>query len=224
MVSRFFFGIVMDELFKKEASAFIGQLHTVSLKAQYEKQIPKYPMAVYDYYRLDRVVTLGQFRLANTEHRKWNTRLAESLRVLGPKKRVNVIVVFTDTEDPNIAQAVRVAWKGGKKNDVIVVLGTPHYPEVAWAKVFSWSDSESFKVMLADELIDRKTVSPTETIALISHWISDGYKYKSMEEFSYLAWESAPSAVDCLIIAVIVFIAAFFMCRIFSMRARTHFR
>lgn len=36
MVSRFFFGIVMDELFKKEASAFIGQLHAVSLKAQYE--------------------------------------------------------------------------------------------------------------------------------------------------------------------------------------------
>lgn len=202
-----------------EASLFNTEAERKAF-AQYEKQIPKYPAAIYDYYHLDRVVTLGQFKLSNSLRKEWNTVLANDLRPLGPKKKVNVVMVFTDSQDPNIAQAVRVAWKGGKKNDVIVVLGTPHYPEVSWAKVFSWSDNESFKIELADELVDRKTVAPAETLAVISQGIAKGYKYKSMEEFSYLAWESTPSAIACLLIAALAFVAAFVLCRIFSTHPR----
>jgi len=90
-------------------------------------QVPAYPDKVYDYHYVDRVLTAG---VAVPDLAAWRQDLANALRVLGPAKQANVVVLFSKESDPQYASAVNAKWLGGKKNDVVVVFGTPRYPEI----------------------------------------------------------------------------------------------
>jgi hypothetical protein len=174
-----------------------------TLIGQYKSMIPTYPDGIYDYYKLRRVLLVGNVGVDELTLNAWNQQLALMLRPLGPRKQVNVILVLTAIQDPNFANALRAAWLGGKKNDVVAVIGTSHYPTVDWARVFSWSDNEAFKIQLADALQDKGTLDPVDTTALIGGWINRDFQRKHMKDFSYLAWESTPSMSACVIIAVL---------------------
>ncbi len=100
--------------------------------------LPKYPSA-YDYSRADRVLVDG---VTVPDLPVWNQRLTEILSVLGPSKQSNVIIVFTKSPSAQFATDLRNSWLGGKKNDTVVVVGTPNYPQIAWVDVFSWSKSD----------------------------------------------------------------------------------
>lgn len=83
--------------------------------------IPDYPAAVYDYYKVNRVIADG----VSIDSGKWNSALSEALKDVGPAKQVNAVVLLTKRPDRLYASAVRSAWLGGKKNDVVVVVGAP---------------------------------------------------------------------------------------------------
>jgi hypothetical protein len=168
---------------------------------QFKSQIPAYPDHVYDYYRLNRVLAVGKVEIDELSLNAWDQQLAQMLRPLGPRKQVNVIIVLTTIKDPNFANALRTAWLGGKKNDVVVVIGTTDYPKVDWARVFSWTDNEAFKIQLADAIQDKGTLDPVNTTALIGGWVNRDFTRKHMKDFNYLAWESTPSMSACIIIA-----------------------
>jgi hypothetical protein len=95
------------------------------LKAQFKDVLLAYPAHVYDYHYVNRVLTQG-VSLPNLA--EWNAELAELLAKLGPRRQVNAILVFTKQSNPQYAEALRAEWLGGKKNDVVVVVGVPEYP------------------------------------------------------------------------------------------------
>jgi hypothetical protein len=171
--------------------------------AQYKAIIPDYPDDVYDYYKIRRVLTVGNVPMDELTLNAWNQQLALMLRPLGPRKQVNVIIVLTSVQDPNFANALRTAWLGGKKNDVVAVIGAGDYPKISWARVFSWTDNEAFKIQLADALQDKGTLDPVNTTALIGGWVNRDFSRKHMKDFNYLAWESTPSMSACTIIALL---------------------
>ena len=61
---------------------------------------------------------------------------------------------MTQIKDKDYLYALRDAWKGGKKNDVVVIMSVPEYPKIEWVQVMSWSPKELFKVSLRDSLAD----------------------------------------------------------------------
>lgn len=164
-----------DSLFNTQANK--------QLLATYQSRIPAYPDKVYDYHYVDRVLTLG---MTIPDVAAWNSELAARLKTLGPTKQANVVLVFTKDTDPQFAEALRVAWLGGKKNDVTVVLGTPEYPSIAWARVISWTDKEVFKVQLRDALLDLKTVDKKAILDVIEQETNKGFLRKRMADFAYL--------------------------------------
>lgn len=182
---------------------------------QYASVIPKYPDGIYDYYKLHRTLAVGQVPMPDEQLHAWDDQLARMLRSLGPRKQVNAILVLTAIQDPRFAEALRVAWLGGKKNDVVVVVGTQTYPKIDWVRVFSWTDNDTFKIQLADAIQDQGTLNPVDTTALIAGWINRDFQRKHMKDFGYLAWESMPSMTACVIIGVLDLVAMFGMVYVF---------
>jgi hypothetical protein len=156
---------------------------------QFDKLIPQYPGNIYDYHYINRVLTQG---VAVPDVTEWNRDLAMRLRNLGPTKQVNAVILFTNQKDPQYATALRAAWLGGKKNDVIVVMGTPSYPAIDWVRVISWTDEELFKVQLRDDLLDLKTVDRTAVLNQVEQHIATQFKRKHMKDFEYLQSDIKP--------------------------------
>ncbi len=61
-------------------------------KLLYSDIIPQYPDNIYDYYRINRVVQIG---VSSPYATKYNEKISEVLKVLGPQKQANLVFVFT---------------------------------------------------------------------------------------------------------------------------------
>lgn len=160
-----------------------------SALSRYGASVPAYPSNIHDVHYLNRVIAVGVSVPALAQ---WNQELAERLRALGPRKQVNWVVVLTNEGSPSFADAVRVKWLGGKKNDVIVVLGVPQYPKLSWVRVLSWTDKELFKVQLRDDLLALGDVDQAAVFDLMERHTAGGYLRKDMADFEYLANEIQP--------------------------------
>src|SRR3989338_175784 len=179
-----------ESLFNKRSSVVEG----------FAGQLPDYPDQPYDYHYVNRVIPVG---VAVPDLASWNFDLALLLRELGPAKQANVVIVFTKFDDPMYARALEAHWLGGKKNDIIVIIGTPEYPKIAWADVVSWTDNELFKVELKDALFQTGTVDRAKVFALVRTHTLKSFTRKPMSEFSYLKYEIDPP-LWAMILAIIV--------------------
>lgn len=170
--------------------------------AKFASQIPTYPIGVYDYQYVDRVIPIG---LSVPDLRQWNTDLALALRKLGPQKQANVVIVMVKNSDPNYAYALRDAWMNSKKNDIVVIFGVTEYPKIEWVRILSWTDKELFKVQLRDELLETKELDRTKVIPLISQHTMSTFHRKSMKDFAYLEAEiDPPEWMIYLLIGILV--------------------
>lgn len=161
------------------------------LKEKFKPLLPKYPIDVYDFYKLDRFITIGGFGGNGIDHAAWNEDISNGLRVLGPKKQVNVIVVIAKTNDPNYEYALRDAWEGVNKNDVVLIIGSTEYPKIDFVRVLSWTKSEIFKIGLRDAVME-KGVIDRDIVPLMMAQIEKNFERRHMKEFEYLDGEIDP--------------------------------
>lgn len=156
---------------------------------KYDDQVPAYPSDVFDLHYVSRVLSAG---VAVPDLAEWNKDLAMRLRPLGPSKQANWVVLISKFADESYADAVRVKWLGGKKNDIVVVLGAPEYPKLSWVRVLSWTDRELFKVQLRDDLRKLGTVDREGVLGVLEQHTKTSFVRKSMKDFEYLANEIKP--------------------------------
>lgn len=145
--------------------------------------MPSYPGNIYDYYKIDR--TIGA-----TNADKWNEQISLVLRELGPSKQVNLIMVFTKHPE-EFADQLNASWIGGKKNDVIIVVGTQDGTKPDWVKVLSWSKREDFKVDLREAILESE-LKPEVTVPMIGSIINKSFERRHMKEFEYLKYDIEP--------------------------------
>lgn len=122
-------------------------------------KIPDYP-SVYDIYRINRVQTID----VNIKgYQYWNNGLSKIAAELGPKKEVNPIIQFVNTDDPTYEHALMEKWNGGKKNDVIVIFGVKNYPKIDFVRIVVW-ENEQLKHYLRSQLELFDTINDEYTI------------------------------------------------------------
>lgn len=159
------------------------------LKEKFAKLVPAYPINVYDHYKINRVVQVG---VNIPDVSIWENKLREVLKTLGPTKQVNVVLVVVNTDDPNYVYALRDAWLGGKKNDVVLVVGITDYPKISWVDVISWTDRELFKVVLRDSVRNLGEMQVDPVIDILKDSITTEFTRKRMRDFEYLEAEIDP--------------------------------
>lgn len=115
---------------------------------------------------------------------------------IGAPKQVNAIVVVANDPSPAYFDALRVAWLGGKKNDVVLVIGTPAFPAIAWARVMAWNKAtggeDEFKGGLAARIEALGTFDGTAVLAVLREEIEARYVRRSFSELEYLIARAQP--------------------------------
>ncbi len=166
-------------------------LLTTNAVTGFERLLPPYPSA-FDYYRAHHLVVVG---MSAHNFAAVNKRLNQLNATLGPAKQVNTIFVVAKTGDPAYFHALEEHWLGGKKNDVVVVVGVPDgQDKIAWAKVMSWSEVELLKVMVRDEVMKAGSLTNLPAaLDVIEPLISKHYNRKAMADFAYLRYQYSPS-------------------------------
>ena len=161
--------------------------------------VPDYP-SVFDYYRANNVIVNGN---PHVDVKSYNTLLRDQLKVLGAKKQVNIILIFTSVSSQDYAVAVRNKWLGGKKNDVVVVIGTQDGKIPMWANVFSWSTNDLVNTTIRNDVIEQNDLTPEKLVATISTDVNKHFVRKPMEDYEYLK-NSVEPPLWCVILCVLI--------------------
>lgn len=169
-------------------------VNTQSTASKYP--MPQYPLQIYDLHRLNRAV-LAQVPVKNSS--EWADEISKVLRTLGPKRQVNLVVVLTGYPE-DYARQLKNHLLGGKKNDVIVVLGTTG-ETVDWVSTISWSNSGTLPVDMRETLINRPLVA-SELVPLMGKVIDDSFVRRQMADFEYL-WYEIPLSTTAIILLLI---------------------
>jgi hypothetical protein len=179
-----------------------------SAMERFASKIPPYPIEIVDLHYANRVIEVGLFIPNRNE---WNNKLAAMLKKLGPQKQANVVIVVVKTDEPDYYYALRRAWLGGKKNDIVVIIGTTDYPQISWVKVMSWTDKTLFLTKLEGEISDMKQIDQDKILAAIESNTLKHFERKRMREFKYLeaeiepdTWVVATAAVLGALISIIL--------------------
>lgn len=151
-------------------------------------KVEPYPISR-DIFKSKRVLGTARKRI---DIKEWDSMNA----ILGPIKKVNVIIVGFSGPDSMQAEWLRANWKGGKKNDIVICYGN------GWSKVFGWSDAELCKVNLQSIAL-RGPVDET-IIPKIKDEIMKNYKETDWTRFDHLQISPKTSHYVWLFVVLIV--------------------
>jgi hypothetical protein len=124
---------------------------------------------------------------------------------LGPKKKINIIMVGMGNVDGSYSQWQEAAWLRGKKNDVTITWGGSNKAPT-WVRVFSWGEGAALKNI---ESIILKSGASTEVLPAIEAELSKNFKHSDWTRFDYLTVEIRPVYIWGFIIGMIIIQGAF---------------
>ncbi len=158
---------------------------------KYKALLPPYPDGIYDYYKHDPVVNLG---VPSVDTKTWEWLVREANKTLGTEKQVNLVVLLVPTPNLDYMQALKEKWVGGKKNDVVVVIGSIDGHKIEWADIMSWTPNGEFKVSLKNQIEDIGTLDrKDDIIKAIRETTSAKFERMHMKDFKYLMRSFQPS-------------------------------
>lgn len=176
------------------------------LKEKYKVELPDYPQNVYDYYRLNRLVTAG---VSVVDPGAWNSDLSQVNALLGHNRQANIIVVLAKNKPHDWYSALEESWIGGKKNDVVLVISVDDTMKPQWVEVMAWTTNPIFKVKLRDDVMDEQVIDRSTVITALKVQVNTTFIRKPMADFEYLSSCITPSKTEWIITLIIgILIAA----------------
>lgn len=164
----------------------LGEKNSLFNYSKYNKQwaatVPEYPISVYDYYRVNRIVQLG----TSLNLKELDYAISDMLKVVGPQKQANIVIVTTNIQDSSFYYSVRDKWINGKKNDIVIVLGMQDNI-IKWAESFSWNKNPEFPIRLNSSMLNKDIYNTADIIKTINDITVKYYERKPMADYEYLS-------------------------------------
>lgn len=180
------------------------------LKEKYQQYLPNYPLGLYDYYKINRLVLVNT-NMKPEDIKHWNELISKHSAHLGFKKEVNLVIVLVTGLPQEYLHALEQHWLGGKKNDATLVIGIDNEASIVWAGVLAWTDHELFKVKTRDDILALSKVNftnPSDLIGTFADNIGSYYIRKPMRDFEYLSGSVTPTVTQWLVSMIIGLIVA----------------
>lgn len=160
------------------------------LVEKYKDKLPAYPLDVYDYWHLNRLVAVG---VTVPDASQWNKDLEEINADVGPAKQANVVIVLVKNQPGDYFEALEQHWIGSKKNDVTVVISVDDAQTIQWVQVMAWTKDKMAEVVVADAIRKIGILDRVQIIQSIKGSVISSYVRKPMKDFEYLASTITPS-------------------------------
>lgn len=165
---------------------------------KYKEFLKPYPLKIFDYYRLNRIVLAG-VKLHNKV--VWEHQLSLLNSRVGSSKECNAIIVLTN-QTRDYFYALGQHWQGGNKNDAILFIGLDG-KKIVWSDVMALVQSSLFQVQLRDDIQSLKILDMEKILKVFEENIVKNYKRKSMKEFEYLTKAINPTATQMTVTIII---------------------
>ena len=104
---------------------------------------------------------------------------------LGKSKQCNPIIITT-YNDRSYKDIVQHKWKGGKKNDITLILGLDNNNTIVWSDVITYTNNSDFIVNAQNDFKGTNINDISTVINKFKNNIVNNYTRKPMEEFEYL--------------------------------------
>lgn len=179
-------------------------------------KLPQYPR-VFDYYRANRVLSI-EYNLSNRN--EWNDMLLETLKNVGPRYKLNTILVFVSAErfPERFAEQLRSHWEGAEHNDVIIIIAKDQQEQVQWTRVMSDTVHSIFNVSLSDDINRSGTLSPIDFQRLFVNNVKEHFKLTPIENYDYLKNEVQLSTFTKTVSSIIIIVLTLLLSKFFSTR------
>ena len=128
-----------------------------------------------------------------------NHLLASWNAILGSSKRVTIFLLVYTNKTQDVSFLQERYWQGGNKNELVVCVGINDKNKITWARVFSWTDSETLKSSLSSSIMLQKDLDLAKTINLIGTSTDKLWIKKDFREFNYITVE-VPTWINMIII------------------------
>lgn len=120
---------------------------------------------------------------------------------LGPRKKVNLILIGFGVRPEQVAHWQQAAWIGGKKNDLVICYGGGTAAKPEWCYVFGWTESELCKKNIQTEILNSGV--NVQLLPILREEIVRNYRIKDWTKFDYITVELPVSHVIWFVIAMI---------------------
>jgi len=162
---------------------------------QYAKFLPEYPIRIYNYYNLNRIINLTwKVHITQTDQMKLSNLNAR----LGEKKQVNVILVLVKEIDQNYAYALNAHWRGANKNDVVVIVSTDG-KQIFWSDSFYLKSSSKLRIYLRDSILTMKKFDLDQLLETIESNVSQHFVREHMKNYEYLKYSIVPTKAQFIV-------------------------
>lgn len=159
-------------------------------------QTPPYP-EVYDYYRMNRIIGDGLI----VDPGLWQRQLENINAHIAANKQANLLLVVT-RQNKDFYFALQQKWLGGKKNDVVLVVGLEGL-DIKWADVLAWSQTKDINVQLRDDIMELGAMDREKVLETFRADTLKYYKRKPMHDFEYLKSSITPTTTQWVVSMVI---------------------
>ena len=174
-----------------------------NLIKKYKNKLLSYPNNIYDYHYLNRFIDRSNMFLNSVK--MINDQLSYLNSDLGSLKQVNVILGIVLDKEEDFFDAQEQYWKGGKKNDVILIISIDKDKNILWAKVMAFSKNQMIKVSLRDDIEKLKNIKSKELeiINILRRNVIYYYNRKPMSDFDYLKDSIQPTTTQFTVSIII---------------------
>ena len=86
-------------------------------------------------------------------------------------------------------------WNGGKKNDLVILVGSKNYPNIDWVDSFTFANSKSNEKVVAElnsKLRELTQFTVKDAMPVIKKVTQANFKRVQMKEFKYLMEDVDP--------------------------------
>lgn len=152
--------------------------------------VPAYPIGIYDMYKINRLVTIGA---AVEDAKLWNEGISEVAKAVGPTKQANPVIIVTNSPK-DIRYAIEKKWNGGKKNDVIVLIGVDKN-QVKWVDVITFLSNTGNEFMtreMQNKIIDIGTLDRVKILDAVKSTILAKFDRTPMQSIEQLKDDFQP--------------------------------
>lgn len=188
-------------LFADEHSLFAAKKFDESYNEDYKKGIPDYPR-VYDYYRATHLVN-------STNHiaSGYDEYIADVLKKMGADKQLNMVIVLYNYKDSQYTDALLSKWRGGKKNDVIMMFGLDDKGEVQNFRSTSFAQGMNNEELHAS--LRMNALTEKMNLTLLQNQVkivSEKFNRLPNSEFEYMKYKMEPKKEIVIFISLVLMV------------------
>jgi len=182
----------------KASSATLFQ--KTGLVEKFKKVLPDYPSNVYNYYELNRIITIG-YTLKDSD--RWNRQLSFTNGLVGAHKQCNTILVITKNQPREYKGALEQHWLGANKNDIVLIVNIDDEENIDWVDIIALTKTSLFQHELIDSIVVIKKLDIRKILDQLQYNIVENYKRKRMRDFEYLQSTIVPTQLQFIISLII---------------------